>query len=388
MEHQAANNQLMQKMNRLKVLSFIRRNPDCSRPQIAKHTGLSLSSITNITAYLIDLGIIHECGTEKVGRVGRKSTLLQLNAERNELICAFVSGNGINLYLTDLLGVPIDKQTVSTEGCAGEEALTRMTEALQGMLAGRGRERVLAIGVAVSGLILDDSRFVMSSELKWRSLDLKHTLEAETGLPVFVDNNSQLRAVWFYRTGGFSRENMVYVDLEGGIGAVQLADGAICRSTLGEIGHTTVKKDGEPCFCGNRGCLEAMCSVKRLLSLYESSQGRRPASLTELEQLYREGDPSAVFAVESCGKYLGIGLANLINLFNPHVLAVQTGSFTHCPSVLDVAQQELHCRSFPALTEHLQIVRMTQTEDTMLSGMAQILCDRVFDISFPNNIVE
>ena len=248
-------------------LSFIRRNPNCARPQIAKHTGLSLSSITNITAYLMELGIIHECGTEKVGRVGRKSTLLQLNAQRNALICAFVSGSGINLYLTDLLGVPLDKLAVSTEGCGGEEAMTRMTEALQTMLAHHGKECVLAIGVAVSGLILDDSRFIMSSELKWRSLGLKQTLEAETGLPVFVDNNSQLRAVWFYRTGGYTRENMMYVDLEGGIGAVQLADGAICRSTLGEVGHTTVKKDGEPCFCGNRGCLEAMCSVKRLFSL-------------------------------------------------------------------------------------------------------------------------
>lgn len=388
MEHQAANNQLMQKMNRLKVLRYVRRNPECSRPVIARETGLSLSSITNITTYLMDIGILYECGMEQVGRVGRKSALLRMRETRNDLICAFVSGSQTNLYVTDLLGVAKEKYTVSTEGCSGEESLQRMTAELKRILSLRGRERFLAIGVAVSGLILEDSRFVMSSELKWRSLDLKHTLEQETGLPVFVDNNSQLRAVWYYRSAGFSQENMVYVDLEGGIGAVQLADGSICRNTLGEIGHTTVKKDGEPCFCGNRGCLEAMCSVKRLFSLYESAQGSRPTSLTDLQRLYEDGESAAVFAVESCGTYLGIGLANLVNLLNPQMLAIHTGSFTQCPSVLTVAERELRRRSFPALTENLLVHHTTQTEDTMLSGMAQILCDRVFDIAFPNNIVE
>ena len=127
MEHQAANNQLMQKMNRLKVLSYVRRNPECSRPMIARDTGLSLSSITNITTYLMDIGILYECGTEQVGRVGRKSALLRLQETRNDLICAFVSGSQINLYVTDLLGKAKEKYTVSTEGCSGEEAMQRMT---------------------------------------------------------------------------------------------------------------------------------------------------------------------------------------------------------------------------------------------------------------------
>lgn len=388
MEHQAANNQLMQKMNRLKVLAFVRRHPGCSRLAISKSTGLSMSSLTNMVNYLLDLGILEECGTEQVGRVGRKSTLLQLNAARNALICAFVSGSQINLYVTDLLGEALEKHTVPTENFTGEEAVSRMTDSLRNIINSRTPGQILAVGVAVSGLILEDSRFVMSSELKWRHVDFKHILQQETGLPVFVDNNSQLRAAWYFRSCCKEKDNLLFLDLEGGIGAVQFAEGGVCRTTLGEIGHTTVQRDGDPCFCGNRGCLEAMCSVKRLLSLYETAQGRRPADLAEMEQLYRTGDPSAIFAAEDCGSYLGMGMANLVNLLNPSVLAVHTGSFTDCPCVLDAAERELNKRAFSALTEHLDIRRIIQTEDTMLSGMAQLLCDRVFDIGFEGNIIE
>lgn len=91
MNRQVGNVALMQKMNRLKVLNFVRRNPDVSRPNISAATGLSLASITNITSYLLDLGLLMESGTEKVGRVGRKSTLLRFCADVYDLICIFLT---------------------------------------------------------------------------------------------------------------------------------------------------------------------------------------------------------------------------------------------------------------------------------------------------------
>ena len=109
MTTQVANVQLMQKMNRLKVLNYVRQHPDCSRPEIARETGLSLASITNITTYLLDIGILSESGTETVGRVGRKSTLLRFSKDAYSLICIFLSEDYINIYVTDLLGNPTKK---------------------------------------------------------------------------------------------------------------------------------------------------------------------------------------------------------------------------------------------------------------------------------------
>ena len=91
MNGQVGNVQLMQKINRLKVLNYVRRNPGVSRPQIAAETGLSLSSLTNITSYLLEEGLLAEDGTEQVGCVGRKSTLLRFRAEAYGLICISIN---------------------------------------------------------------------------------------------------------------------------------------------------------------------------------------------------------------------------------------------------------------------------------------------------------
>ena len=91
MKKGVANVQLMQKMNRLKVLDYVRRHPNTTRPCIAKGTGLSLPSITNTTSYLLDIGLLCENGTEKVDRVGRKSVFLSFCAKTYDLICIFLN---------------------------------------------------------------------------------------------------------------------------------------------------------------------------------------------------------------------------------------------------------------------------------------------------------
>ena len=389
MNKQVANVQLMQKMNRLKVLNYVRKHPDALRPEISRETGLSLASITNITSYLLDIGILSENGTETVGRVGRKSTLLRFSNDAYSLICVFLSEDYINIYVTDLLGNPAERFKHPTKNLSSDAVISLIKNSLTDIIGKIDKSSVLGIGIAISGLVLENSRFIFSSKFKWKSFDIKTILEDATHLPVFVDNISPVRASWHFNVQStYDKDNMLFVDLENGIGAVWFSGGQINTSVLGEIGHTTVEKDGEPCFCGNRGCLEAMCSTKRLLSLYESATGQRLDNLSLLEKLYNEGDKSAVFAITECSKYLGIGLANLINLFNPSVIVINTGDFTDCPALLSLAQKELSERAFPSLTKELEIACVTSDDIATVSGMAYNLCDRIFDINCPNNIIE
>ncbi len=389
MNKQVANVSLMQKMNRLKVLNYVRKHPDSSRPEISRETGLSLASITNITSYLLDIGILSENGTEVVGRVGRKSTLLRFSKDAYSLICVFLSEDYINIYVTDLLGNPAEKVKHPTKNLSSDAVITLIKNSLTDIIGKLDKNSVLGIGIAISGLVLENSRFIFSSKFKWKSFDIKAILEDATGLPVFVDNISPVRASWHFNVKNtYEESNMLFVDLENGIGAVWFSGGQINTSALGEIGHTTVEKDGEPCFCGNRGCLEAMCSEKRLLSLYESASGQRLTDLGDIELLYNNGDKSAVFSVNECAKYLGIGLANLINLFNPSVIVINTGDFTSCPTLLSAAEKELKERAFPSLTENLEVICVAPDDFATASGMAYNLCDRIFDINCPDNIIE
>lgn len=389
MNKQVANVQLMQKMNRLKVLNYVRFHPDCSRPVISKETGLSLASITNITSYLLDIGILTENGTEDVGRVGRKSTLLRFSGDAYKLICVFLSEDYLNIYVTDLVGNPSYKVKHHTNDLTSEKVIDLIKNSITELINKIDKRTVLGIEVAISGLVLENSRFIFSSKLKWKSFDIKSILESYVNIPVFVDNISPVRAsLYFGLQSSFNNDNMLFADLENGIGAVWFSGGQVNPSVLGEIGHTTVEKDGEPCFCGNRGCLEAMCSKKRVLALYESAGGKRCDNLSEIETLYQAGDQSAIFAVDECAKYLGIGLANLINIFNPSVLAINTGDFSQCPSLFVSAQKELSKRAFPVLIKELQTELVTLNDDTTIVGMAYTFCDRIFDIDCPHNIIE
>lgn len=388
MTTQVANVQLMQKMNRLKVLNYVRQHPDCSRPEIARETGLSLASITNITTYLLDIGILSESGTETVGRVGRKSTLLRFSKDAYSLICIFLSEDYINIYVTDLLGNPTKKIRHCTKKFTSEDAIELIKNSLAEITSEFDKSQFLCIGVAISGLVLEDSRFIFSSNLKWKSFDIKSILEDATSIPVFVDNISPVRARLHFSMSMESQDNILFVDLENGIGAAWFSKGQLNASVLGEIGHTTVEKDGEPCFCGNRGCLETMCSKKRLFNLYESASGKEISDLASLEKLYLNGDKYAVFAIDECAKYLGIGLANLVNVFNPSCMIINTGDFTDCPSIISSAKNELGKRAFPSLTASLKIMCVTSDDDVTIQGMAYNLCDRLFEINCPNNIIQ
>lgn len=389
MDQIIGNAQLLQKMNRLKVLDFIRKNPDVPRPTISHATGLSLSSMTNITSYLLGKGLVTESGIEKAQRVGRKGTLLRFNAQAYGLVCIFLGVGSVSIFYTDLEGNILSSVQADADTLSPRRMVQLIRENVASLIAQHGRDKILGIGIAISGLVLDNGRFVLSVSLKWKEFDLKAILESETGLPVFIENKTPLKAVWYFCCKSeLNSDNMLLVDLDNGIGATQYYQGQINYAMLGEIGHTTVEKDGEVCFCGNRGCLEAMCSETRILHLYKEYSGDQATDLTYIAGKVLQGDPSAKRAVLECAGYLGIGLANLVNLCKPSTILINTGAFSILPAFMDHAVGEMRTRAYPALLEGLQIKQVNISEEDTVRGAAFHLCDRMFDISFPGNIVE
>lgn len=389
MSKQIGNVQLMQKMNRLRVLNYIRRNPGTSRPVISEHTGLSLASITNITAYLLDIGLVEDIGVEAVERVGRKSTLLRFCSEAYGFVIASLSGEVADVYYTDLEGRVSEHLSSNIASLSSDDVINRVRSMVSSLLKIHGNTQTLAIGINFSGLVLDGMRFVLSSSMKWQAMDIKKIFENDTGLPVFVENISRLRAVGYCSaSGGESCGNLLFVDLDNGIGAVQLVGGSVSTNVLGEIGHTTVDKDGAKCFCGNRGCLEAMCSSQRLLSLCSHRRGVETSSVSELMSLYNSGDEAAVFAVRECGSCLGIGLANLVSLFHPSVIAINKGQFAHCLPVIDEAVSHMKKRAYMELWQDVDIRCIDISFNQTIQGAAFEMCNRIFDISFVHSPVQ
>ena len=198
MNKQVGNVQLMQKMNRLKVLEFVRRSGEVSRQLIAEKTGLSLASITNITSYLLERGLLCESGMEKVGRVGRKSTLLRFCADRYDLVCVYINDKFIHVAYTDLEGNCLEKVRIETNSLDASQLVKTLLESVVAMVSKHDKERILGVGIAISGLVLEDSHMVVSASLKWRSVDIRRLIEEAVKLPVFVVNVSILKATYYF----------------------------------------------------------------------------------------------------------------------------------------------------------------------------------------------
>lgn len=389
MSKQVGNVALMQKMNRLRVLNFIRKNPDVSRPVIAEKTGLSLASLTNITTYLMDEGLLVESGIELADRVGRKSTLLRFAKDRWGIVLVALSDSSASVFYTNLEGEISLQLRYTTQNFTYEQVISLLLEKVNFLLAKYGRENTVALGITFSGLVLDGNRFVLSSSMKWTELDIKKIFEKNTSLPVFVENISIIRAVSYSSKASDNRSsNTVFVDLENGVGAVLLYDGSVVHNVLGEIGHTTVEKDGLTCFCGNRGCLEAMCSKTRLIQLFNEKSDIPAETLEQISALYDDNNPHAVYAVDECATYLSMGLANLVMLFGPKLIVLNKGQFSMCEQVINKAICGMKQRIYHALVNELDVCMIDVKQDDMVRGAAFEICDRLFDISFENNPIQ
>lgn len=388
MNGQIGNVRLMQQMNRLKVLNFIRNNPDVVRPVISEKTGLSLASITNTTSYLLDINLITECGTAQVGRVGRKSTLLRFNGDAYSIICIILTKNMLHIAHTNLEGQIISR-IKEPMGETPEQVIKLIRKGVKSIIDTAKKKNFLGIAVGISGLVLDESRSILSSGLKWKGLDIRKTLMSDTGLPVFTENISHLKSVWYFSyKKPDPHKNMVFVDLENGIGVTQFYNGSVSRAVLGEIGHTTVEKDGEPCFCGNKGCLEAMCSAERVLKLYRRFSKNQNAQISDVCAGFKRGDEHAVKAVNECAQYLGIGFANIVNFLNPSVMVINLGDMACCLPIPDIAEKEMIKRAYSTMTKELSIYKINVSLEETIIGAAHNLCDRLFDISCVDNIVQ
>jgi len=384
------NAQLMQKMNRLQVLDCIRNNAPVSRPAVAEATGLSLSSITNIVNYLMEQRVVAETGVENMSRVGRKATLLRFNGRAYRLICVYLENKKLTICCTDLTGVIYDQSTVSlpffSEDKAGSrQILQSIQDAVMPMLNRNQDENILGIGIAVSGLVLEDSNYVLSISMRWKAYNVKTELEQYFNKPVFVENISITRAVWqLSHEKGIQERNVIFLDLDNGVGAVQFIDGKLNRSLIGEIGHTTVERSGDLCFCGNHGCLEAMCSPERIARLYrEARPGHPDADFTAVAEACRAKDPEAIRIIDECGEYLGIGLASVINIFHPEKIILNSGTYTGCEEFFRSAIECMKHRAYSELTRKLTVEQVCIDDSDSCRGISIRLCDSIFESVFP-----
>lgn len=247
--------------------------------------------------------------------------------------------------------------------------------------------------LAVAGLILArENTVVFSPNLRAvEGIPLKREIEPKIGLPLTVENDANAAAWGEFRFGaGGEVDDLVFVALGTGIGGGVISHGALLRGAqgaAGELGHVTVHATGPRCACGNRGCLEAVASGTAIARRARDKASENPYSPLgrlavrrkilgeDVTRLAREGDEVALSVLEETGRWLGVGLAGFVNVFNPEVLAVGGGVMEAGELILESARDEVHLRARSPSRDLVKVKVASLGPDSGVLGAAALARD-------------
>lgn len=246
---------------------------------------------------------------------------------------------------------------------------------------------VCAVGVGAPGVIQVDKGIVVKSPNfpDWNNLPLKDQLEKALGVPVFLENDANAAALGEqWRGAGQGIRSMLLLTLGTGVGGgIILADkiwhGA--DGMAGEIGHMTLIPDGRLCTCGNVGCLEMYASARGIVQSYREALEKSSIQVSDAlkkvtsEQVYeaaRAGNEIAVRVMKDMGRMLGIGIASLINIFNPERIVIGGGVKDAWPLFIDATREEVMKRAFEVPAKRTEIVPSQLGDDAGMVGAAAV----------------
>ncbi|GAD55942.1 MAG: putative NBD/HSP70 family sugar kinase [Limimaricola cinnabarinus] len=319
---------------RQQILEHVRAAGRAARADITRALGVSAGSVTTLTSELIGLGLLREVETAAATPTarGRPPVALELVSEGRLVIGIKISDERNTAVLADFAGTiladaarPAPPMRRSLEQTCDE--IDALIDAVLAQ-AGRPRKDLLAVGVGLSGMVDHETGTVLWSPHLGPDMPLGAEASRRFGLPVLVDNDANmltLAELWF--GVGRQRSDFAVVTIEHGVGMGLVIDNRLYRGerSMGlELGHTKVQLDGALCRCGKRGCLEAYIADYALAREAATALNRAPQSpQVMLDALYAEaksGNRAARSIFNRAGRYLALGLSNVIQLFDPELV--------------------------------------------------------------------
>lgn len=332
---------LVRQINLSIVLNCLRDTAPLSRASLAEITGLNKTTVSSLVRELLNERFVREIGLERSGG-GRPSVLLELNPHAGCIIGVEIGVDFIYAILTDFKAKILWRRKEESDPADGQDViLGKAIEIVrQALEAGRATNiPILGIGIGVPGLVdLSSGVLLFAPNLRWHDVPLRDIFAREFDVPIFVDNDANASALAERFFGAARRtNNFIYLTAGVGLGGGIVLDGKVFSGSggyAGEFGHMTIANDGELCNCGNRGCWETLVSqkavIKRVRRAIEAGRESHIEQLVEghlerisipiIVQAADEGDEVARSALEETGVYLGVGIANLINAFNPDLV--------------------------------------------------------------------
>lgn len=320
-----------------RIFEFVRASGHAARTDVCRALDISPGSATTLTADMIETGYLREvAGASREAGRGRPPVALEVVPEASYVIGIKLSDEYNTAVLADFAGNVVADCALPTHPTRRElpELLNEIGALMDDLLrkSGKSQDDVKAVGIGVSGIADHKTGVVLWSPLlQLRDVALGPAFTERFGLPVYLDNDANmltLAELWFGT--GRQMENFVVITIEHGVGMGLVVDNRLYRGAQGigmELGHTKVQLDGALCRCGQRGCLEAYLADYALAREAATALGRSidteqspQEMLGHLFEQAKAGNQAAKTIFNRAGRYLSVGLSNVIQLFDPPLI--------------------------------------------------------------------
>ncbi|NLB42199.1 MAG: ROK family protein, partial [Clostridiales bacterium] len=362
---------------------------------------LSFATIIRFVTELLADGVIEELNElESTG--GRKPISLRVNSDYGYVISVDIGTFSVKIGVVSMNGELVHKQIfqvkdydIPTKGIS----IDGLYEKIDQVMGLYGKDRLLGIGIGVSGMVnCKEGRIIFCPNISgWDNILITNLLEERFGVPVFLDTSPRCMALaeqWFGI--GQNVNNQIFASFGyGSIGSGIIIESKLFRGSgdfAGELGHVQVVSDGFLCTCGNRGCIEGYVTMPMIVSAIKDevrdNLGFSPIKLMVenvddinkdiIVKALDEGDKIAGRIIAEAGKYMGVALADMSNLFNPDLIVLGGGVIESFPLLIDEVKRAIKKRSLVTIQRNLTIEKSALGLDASIIGGAILVLQEFF----------
>jgi predicted NBD/HSP70 family sugar kinase len=357
------------RQNRALLLRALFHAGPMSRADLARASGLTPTTVSNVIGELVADGVIEEAGRAPSGSVGKPATLVSVVPDARHVVCLDLSAAGeirgavVNLARTVVSRRTVARRSAAAGGVSGPRIAKRAIGLAAEMAASTDRP-LLGVGVATPGVVDGDGVVVRSAHLGFDHLALGPQLAAALGLPVRVANDAHAAALGELAFVTNGSGNVLLVRIAEGIGAGLVIDHRLFTGTAhaaGEIGHVVVNPRGTRCACGKRGCLETVVTTPLSRA---RAKGRVPRGV-----------------VATAGSHLGGALAHLVSALNIDIVVLSGAEEVLGRTFRDAALDAIRERTLDDVGGAVELRPSYFGDDDALLGAAVLILDRELGIA-------
>ncbi|MGV8976626.1 MAG: ROK family transcriptional regulator [Cellulomonas sp.] len=373
--------------SRAALLDAVRAAGQISRVDLSRETGLTGATVSTVVRRLIDDGLVIESG-RSASTGGKPATLLTLNADARFAVGVHLDQGALTYVVSNLSGAIVGRWRRPGAGAAPPGTVVeRIGVEIELLVARLGIEprRILGLGVVSAGPLTSSIGLVMTPPAMeaWTNYPLASALSARLGRPVLLENDATAAAIGEYWAGPLEAGSVFAALYMGsGIGAGVMVDGAVYRGAsgnTGEVGHICVAIDGPVCWCGNRGCVEALGGPASVVDAARTTELLLPGvgvaeNFAAVARAATRGEPTARSLLLNSARYLALAAQALANILDLDRVVLTGPSFALAGSLyVPVIQQRLDESFFARGSHRVEVVISNRAAEAAAVGGAALV---------------